>query len=149
MGMGCGALCVWPLHLASLLAVVTVRIALAILSLLVLLVLPLLLTDSYREASWPLMHGAAFAFLSQLSSIGERPHAKAMRTTARTSLHPSAASVGDMPLFLPTADRASSAAAVAVKVALTTTIPGQSPQQWGWLRVGQLGKGQDTGKYNL
>ena len=45
---------------------VGLRVLLIGMSLLGLLVLPLLLTDSYREASWPLMHGAAFAFLSQV-----------------------------------------------------------------------------------
>jgi len=58
-------------RVASLLLSVGLRV-LALLTLCcTLLFLPLLLTDSYRQSSHPLLTGAAFAFLSQLSSIGK------------------------------------------------------------------------------
>ena len=37
----------------------------------VAIILPMLLTDAYQHAQAPLLHGAIFAFLSQLSSLGK------------------------------------------------------------------------------
>jgi len=39
--------------------------------LVVVVALPMLLTDAYVQISWPLAYGALFAFLSQLSSLGK------------------------------------------------------------------------------
>lgn len=49
----------------------TVVVAVVLFALVLVMVLPLLLTDAYSQVSWPLLYGAIFAFLSQLSSLGK------------------------------------------------------------------------------
>jgi uncharacterized membrane protein len=55
----------------SLVFKVSVVVAGVIFALVLVIVLPLLLTDAYSQVSWPLVYGAIFAFLSQLSSLGK------------------------------------------------------------------------------
>jgi len=55
----------------SLVVKATAAAVVFILVLGLILILNLLLSDAYTQLSWPLVYGAFFAFLSQLSSIGK------------------------------------------------------------------------------
>jgi len=81
----------------SLLFKVVVIAAGLVFILVLVVMLPLLLTDAYSHVSWPLVYGAMLAFLSQLSSLGKgarrgfpTPLARGIRLTRVTRFAPQA-----------------------------------------------------------
>ena len=73
-------------RMTSVSVVLAVRVALACLVLLVVLAMPLLLSEAHRQLSWPLLYGASCAFLSQLSSIGKGLQKVGVQTLPELSL---------------------------------------------------------------